>query len=167
MGLGYIDVRITYGDETVTMSWDASEANAPIKLDGARTPYQTADAGHRTQEAVRLCAAIEWPEVGDWSEGTDAWDSLAYEATDEKAIECTIRERGNGLPGPRDIGAYVPGDDGELYRLVSVSGPIHTGRAGDDSYVHATVTRADWSDCNEGEELRAVAILARLTRIEA
>ena len=72
-------------------------------------------------------------------------------------IEATIQERGNGLPG---VGDYVPGDDGGLYVVVTVDGPIHTGgAAGAANYIHATVQLADWDDCEEGEEFPALAVL--------
>jgi len=79
MGLGYSDVRITFGGETLMMSWDGTEASAPIRLDGAPTQYQTADARHRVSEAVRLVCPLAWPEVRDWEEGSEAWDELEYE----------------------------------------------------------------------------------------
>jgi len=72
-------------------------------------------------------------------------------------VEATIEERGNGLP---DVGDYVPGDDGGLYIVVTLDGPIHTGSApGAANYVHATVEPADWSDCDEDAEFPALAIL--------
>lgn len=58
----------------------------------------------------------------------------------------TIHERGNGLA---DVGDYVPGDDGELYEVASIVGPIHTGGSGGSNYVHATVELADWRDVSE------------------
>lgn len=57
-----------------------------------------------------------------------------------------ISERGNGLPG---VGDYVPGNDGELYIVESIDSPIHTGGPGSGNYVYATVSLADWSDCEE------------------
>jgi hypothetical protein len=69
----------------------------------------------------------------------------------------TIEERGNGFP---PVGSYVPGDDGNLYRVVSFHGPIQTGRgAGAANWVRATVEPADWEDCPEGEEFPAMAIV--------
>jgi hypothetical protein len=56
----------------------------------------------------------------------------------------TIHECGNGFP---DAGDYVAGDDGELYRVVELVGPIHTGpRQGAANYVYAVLEQADWSD---------------------
>lgn len=83
MGLGYSDVKITYGGESITMSWDGSEASAPIKVDGESTPYQTADARHRADRAVRLAARLAWPDAGSFDEGSDEWDDLAYKVLDE------------------------------------------------------------------------------------
>jgi hypothetical protein len=73
-----------------------------------------------------------------------------------KKIEAIVSERGNGFP---DVGAYVPGDDGGLYRVLSFSGPIHTGPSGASNYIHATVELADWDDCEDGEEFPAMASL--------
>lgn len=70
-------IRITYCGETVIMSWDGSQASAPIVVDGQPTGRQTADARHRTAEAVRIAAAHVWPDQ-DWSDGGEAWSDLAY-----------------------------------------------------------------------------------------
>ena len=64
-----------------------------------------------------------------------------------KTFEVTICERGNGFP---DDGDYVPGDDGELYKIVKCGNNIFTGnRPGASNYIYATVTLADWDDCSE------------------
>ncbi len=74
------------------------------------------------------------------------------------SITATISERGNGLP---DAGDYVPGDDGELYEVVSVDNNIQTGRSpGEGNWIHAHVRLVDWSDCAEGSEFQALAIVA-------
>ena len=71
-------------------------------------------------------------------------------------VHATIQEHGNGFPDPGD---YVPGDDGELYRVISI-GRIHTGaRAGAADYMRVEVEPADWEDCEEGEEFEALAIV--------
>lgn len=68
-----------------------------------------------------------------------------------------IEERGNGFPGP---GAYVPGDNGSLYRVVSSDGRIETGEtAGASNWIRARVVPVNWSDCPEGQEFRAIVIL--------
>lgn len=84
-------IKITYGTESVVMSWDGAQASAPILADGDSTPYQTADARHRTALAVALVCRTVWPEVewprvpltgsvpDDWSEGCEAWDDISYE----------------------------------------------------------------------------------------
>ena len=76
-------IRITYGSDTVIMTWDGTQASAPIRVDGTSTQYQTADARHRTADAVRLVAGLVWSDVRDWSEGTEAWDDLAYEQVEQ------------------------------------------------------------------------------------
>ncbi len=65
-----------------------------------------------------------------------------------------ITERGNGLV---DVGDYVPGNDGELYRVLALSGAIQTGGPGGGNWIRATVELADWSDCAEGEESTCLA----------
>jgi hypothetical protein len=83
-------VEITYGDETITMQWDASQASAPILVDGESTPYQTSSARHRTDLAVALACRYTWPEIewprvpsvgsigDDWADDNEAWDEMAY-----------------------------------------------------------------------------------------
>lgn len=71
--------------------------------------------------------------------------------------KATIEERGNGFP---DVGDYVPGDDGNLYKVVTMHSQIITGNgSGTGSYIHATVELADWSDCEEGDEHPSCAVL--------
>lgn len=78
-----IKVEIEYLGDRCLMEWAPSEASAPILLDGQSTPYQTADARHRTADAVRLMAKIVWPEV-DWSADEGAWDELSYGAPESE-----------------------------------------------------------------------------------
>ena len=60
----------------------------------------------------------------------------------------TITKRGNGFPA---VGDHVVSRDGQqLYRVVGISGTIHTdGLRG--NYVHATCTPVDWDACPESE----------------
>lgn len=67
----------------------------------------------------------------------------------EDTIHATIHEAGNGFP---DVGDYVPGTDGELYRVVKTSGHIHTSAPGAANYIYADVVLADWGDCADGDE---------------
>lgn len=79
--------------------------------------------------------------------------------------DAIIRELGNGLPGPRDVetGCYVPGTDGEIYRVLELVGPIHTGeRPGAGNYVRAVVELADWGDVDEGDEYPNVVEMAEV-----
>lgn len=65
-------------------------------------------------------------------------------------IEATVHERGNGLP---DVGDFVAGNDGEVYRVLKFRGPIQTGRApGAGNWIRAEVELADWSDVNDDSE---------------
>lgn len=63
-------------------------------------------------------------------------------------IKATITELGNGLPDP---GNLVPGDDGNLYHVIS-TGHICTGSCGSGDYIHAEVELADWDNLDEDEK---------------
>lgn len=71
------NIVIKFGSDTVTMSWDGAQASAPILVDGEPTGYQTADARHRTADAVRLAAGRVWPEE-NFEGASDAWAQLGY-----------------------------------------------------------------------------------------
>jgi hypothetical protein len=75
-----------------------------------------------------------------------------------ETTEVRIVEQGNGLP---DVGDYVPGPDGELYRVVAFhDGYIQTGRwPGEGDWIRAHVVRAALDDCAEGEEHPSVAVI--------
>lgn len=65
-------------------------------------------------------------------------------------IQATIHELGNGFP---ETGNYIPGNDGNLYRLVRTNGRIFTGSCGSGNYIHAELELADWDeDLEEDEE---------------
>lgn len=83
-------IRITYGGESVVMTWNGAEASAPICVDGVETGYQTADARHRTSDAVRLACSRVWGSVYETRADADAaghgpdahvtiWDDVEYE----------------------------------------------------------------------------------------
>lgn len=75
---------------------------------------------------------------------------------ENNVVRATIEERGNGFP---DVGDYVPGDDGELYRVVSTDGRIQTGPAGASNWIRASVEAVEWDDCDEEAEFPAMAVL--------
>jgi hypothetical protein len=86
---------------------------------------------------------------------------VEIEEDGDLAVQAVIEERGNGFPG---VGDYVPGDDGNLHRVVSVDGPIQTGRGvGRGNWILAQVELADWDDCDEGEEFPCMAIVGRVS----
>jgi len=63
------------------------------------------------------------------------------------SIKATIEERGNGFP---DVGDYVAGRDGEVYRLVSRGSHIQTQAPGAPNIIpECTVELADWSDVDD------------------
>lgn len=69
------------------------------------------------------------------------------------AIDATIYEAGNGFP---DVGGLVPGDDGELYRVVSMGPRIDTGCAsrGEANRIESCrVELADWSETASDDEV--------------
>lgn len=73
-------------------------------------------------------------------------------------MKVTIEERGNGFP---KLGAYVPGDDGNLYFVDYVESNIHTSsRPGLSNYVYASVIIADWEDCTAEEQFPAMCVIS-------
>ena len=65
-------------------------------------------------------------------------------------MPAVIHERGNGLP---DVGDYVAGDDGEVYEVVELTGPVQTGRsAGAGNWIRGRVQLADWRDVDDDNE---------------
>jgi hypothetical protein len=62
-------------------------------------------------------------------------------------MNATIQERGNGFC---DIGDYVS-DGTNVYRVLSLDGPIHTDVAGAPNYIYATVEPVDWDDLTDAE----------------
>lgn len=60
----------------------------------------------------------------------------------------TIYEQGNGLP---EAGDYC-GGEGQLWLIESIDSRIQTGESGCGNWVYATVSEADWDDCDEGDE---------------
>ncbi len=87
-------VKIIYGD-TAIMEWDPVQAGATIYMDGAPTQWQTADACHDCEAAVRLVAESAWgpmyedaeeAEADDRSVGVDEitiWEDLSYEVLED------------------------------------------------------------------------------------
>ena len=82
-------IEITYCGETVTMSCNLVEASATIYVDDEPTQYQTADARHRTADAVRLACTHAWGPVYETSKEAEEdgrrpdaqitiWDDVAY-----------------------------------------------------------------------------------------
>jgi len=65
-------------------------------------------------------------------------------------IHATIIERGNGMP---DVGALVPGDDGNLYRIETSTGHIQTGGPGEGYRMSVTVSQADWDDTESDDDI--------------
>lgn len=84
------------------------------------------------------------------------------ETTNQHGRQALIQEQGNGYP---DVGDYVRGEDGALYRVQTIGSHIRTAsehgiaRAGGANVISATVEPADWSDCEEGAEFSALVLL--------
>lgn len=71
-------------------------------------------------------------------------------------IECIIKEQGNGMP---DVGDYIAGSGGSLYRIVSM-GRLEAGAyPGTPYWCHGTVERVEWDACTEDEQHTAFAEL--------
>lgn len=81
------------------------------------------------------------------------------EVLDQAGVPATIYERGNGLP---DVGDYVAGDDGEVYRVVSLDGRIQTAQTGSGrgNSISAIVALADWADVDDDTEPTCSAVLS-------
>ena len=73
----------------------------------------------------------------------------------KRRYEATINERGNGLA---DVGDYVAGQDGNVYRVVSTGG-IHAGGTGAGRYMYAVVELADWDAVGDDEEPECGAVV--------
>lgn len=72
-------------------------------------------------------------------------------------LNATIQERGAGFP---DVGDFVAGDDGEVYRVVNLTGRIHTAEhAGAANYRHAEVSPASWQDVDDDNEPVCSAVI--------
>jgi hypothetical protein len=84
-------IKITLGGETVTLRCNLSEASAPLLVDGEQVG-QTADARHRTANAVLIAARHAWPDTkwpavpqlgSEHVKPNDAWDELAYTTVED------------------------------------------------------------------------------------
>lgn len=76
-------VNITFAGETVHMTWDGTQASQTIYVDGEATQYQTADARHRTSEAVRLVCRVVWGDKSrliNFDADSEEWDAVEYES---------------------------------------------------------------------------------------
>lgn len=123
------------------------------RVEGGRPGTEDYDAG----EVI----AVDGDQV------TVAWDSLVQTTQSESRLRAegaqvaaTIVEAGNGFP---DVGDYVPGDDGELYRVVTRGRNITTHGPGAGDQCHGYVLElADWSDAESDDEVHPCS--ARLDR---
>lgn len=81
-------------------------------------------------------------------------------------IRATIEERGNGFAG---LGEYVAGDDGEVYRVVTLlrHGHIETHGPGAPNTIEAEVELADWDDVTDETEPYCSAVIDALDGDEA
>lgn len=116
-------VEITYGDETILMTWEPAHASGQILVDGEPTPYQTADARHDTAKAVALACSytwpeVEWPDVTGGMQDTDAWDDMGYRTLDRDALE--EREGTIRLTRGESLLWDDAGPDGDAYRLSTI-----------------------------------------------
>jgi len=84
---------------------------------------------------------------------TDGYEALS-------AVSSTIHERGNGFP---DVGDFVAGNDGEVYRVVALDSRIHTSTPGANNYIYGTVEMADWADVTDRTEPKCSAVIGGIT----
>jgi hypothetical protein len=82
--------------------------------------------------SVILMKKLNSPNVAQW----------------EPLMEAKIIEKGNGFA---KVGQYVANANHDLFRVVDISGPIHTGRDGRGNYTYAEVELADWADISPAE----------------
>lgn len=69
----------------------------------------------------------------------------------------TMLERGNGFA---QAGDFAPGDDGELYLIVSVGPRIETGTLGEGNRVEGCeVELSDWDACTEDDVAPVLLVL--------
>lgn len=89
-------------------------------------------------------------------------DEYDHVVSDAPVMLAEIGERGNGFP---DAGDYVPGDDGELYRIVELAScAISTHGPGRANTICAFVESAGWDDCEEEDVFPASATVVAGTR---
>lgn len=91
-------IEITHCGETIRMEWDGAQASASIRVDGKATQYQTADARHDLDKAVRLACEYTWGEIYEDRESAEAdgrgysaeitiWDDVEYHVTEPDLSE--------------------------------------------------------------------------------
>lgn len=130
-------------------------------IDEVRDVMSTEAAGLRPADGYEVGEAIH---AIVWDADGTIVGQPTYELTKDDlgvyTLSATIHEEGNGLP---DADSYVPGVDGNLYRVVSVTSAIQTGRSpGAGNWIRAEVELADWSDCDESAEFPATVRLGEV-----
>lgn len=97
-------VKFTYGSTTGVITWDGSNAAAPILLDGDSTGLQTADARHNLSDAIELVLSKAFAEDVDMDDvkyetiGTPkhitmtAEQTAIYDGQDEGAMRELMKE---------------------------------------------------------------------------
>jgi hypothetical protein len=89
-----------------------------------------------------------------------AWDEhgLLHERRVEAPGVLTgkVQERGNGFP---EVGDFVAGADGDVYRVQAFEGPIHTGPAGSPNWLWAKLAPALWCEVTDDTEPKCTVVL--------
>ena len=71
-------------------------------------------------------------------------------------MKARIVDAGNGWPDPGDL---VPGDDGELYRVLEVGSTIHTAQHR-PNWISAVVRRIDWTEAPSDDAVFPAGVVA-------
>lgn len=77
------------GEKVATMTADFAQASSPLLLDGESTPYQVADARHRTQRAAEMLLSWCWSSGGplcDTDDDGEPEGDVTVEAVEESEV---------------------------------------------------------------------------------
>lgn len=122
--------------------------------------WHTAPDGMTNEEHIARLAMSNTGRIGNGVRrlgASNCWRPMARRdrAKTVTVIEvhaAVISEAGNGLP---DVGDYVAGDDGYLYRIITAGSIRAASSPGGSDHFDALVQRVDWEACKEEDEFAA------------